>query len=112
MQIAMAGTAAAPAASAVVDIAATPAGLKILLDADGLEPAPANSFYEAWVSDGTTRVSAGTFHLRGGSGPIELWAGVVGDGFEQLSVTLEPLDGDTDSSGDVRLRGTFELPDG
>ncbi len=109
---ALSGTDAAPGASAGVRLSSTPAGLKILLDADGLPGAPDGFYYEAWVSDGTTRVSAGTFHLRGGNNEIELWAGVVEPAFDTLTVTLEPIDGDADSSGDVRLRGRYDLVDG
>lgn len=112
IRIAMAGTDAAPGASADVLLAATPAGLKILLDADGLEPSPEGYFYEAWVSNGDIRVSAGSFHVRNGDGPIELWAGVVDPDFTSLAVTLEPIDGNTDSSGDVRLRGRYDLSGG
>jgi hypothetical protein len=112
IRIALAGTDAAPGASADVTLAATPAGLKILLDADGLEPAPDGYFYEAWVSNGSIRVSAGSFHVRNGDGPIELWAGVVDPDFTSLAVTLEPIDGDTDSSGDVRLSGQYQLTGG
>ena len=111
-EIALAGTDAAPDASAQAALSATPAGLKIVFDVDGLAPAPAGHFYEAWVSDGTLRVSAGTFHLRGGDKPIELWAGVVDPGFTQLAITLESLDGNTDSSGDARLVGSYDLGDG
>jgi hypothetical protein len=111
-EIALAGTDAAPNASAQAALSATPAGLKIVLDVDDLAPAPAGQFYEAWVSDGTIRVSAGTFHLRGGDKPIELWAGVVDPGFTQLAITLEPLDGNTDSSGNVQLLGNYDLGNG
>lgn len=103
---ALVGTEAAPDARAEVIMASTPAGLKILLDADGLPGAPEGAYYEAWLSDGDVRVSAGTFHLRGGSNQIELWAGVVGPEFDTISVTIEPVDGDNGSSGDVVLRGT------
>lgn len=106
---ALAGTENAPNASAEVEIAATPVGLKLLLDPTGLPGAPTGTYYEAWVSDGDIKVSAGTFHLRGGEGTIELWAGVAEPSFTMLAVTLEPLDGDLDSSGDVYLRGTFSL---
>ena len=108
---ALEGTDAAPDASARVTVAATPAGLKILLDADGLPGAPDGYMYEAWVGDGTLSVSAGTFHLRGGSGSIELWAGVTEPSFRRLWVTLEPIDDDPASSRDARLRGEFSLPD-
>lgn len=108
---ALAGTAAEPGASAEVVVSATPAGLKILLDTNGLPGAPGGYMYEAWVGDGTIGVSAGTFHLRGGDGPIELWAGVTGNEFDRLWITLEPIDDDAASSSDTRLRGQFSLPD-
>jgi hypothetical protein len=106
---ALEGTAAAPDASASVVVSATPAGLKILLDTDGLPGAPDGYMYEAWVGDGTIAVSAGTFHLRGGDGPIELWAGVADPSFDRLWITLEPVDDDATSSRDARLRGEFSL---
>lgn len=108
---ALEGTDAAPDASAEVIVSATPAGLKILLDADGLPGAPDGYMYEAWVGDGTLSVSAGTFHLRGGSGSIELWAGVTEPTFRRLWITLEPIDDDPAASRDARLRGEFSLPD-
>jgi hypothetical protein len=107
--VALAPTDAAGDATATARIAATPAGLRIVLDVDGLAGAPDGSFYEAWLSDGETRLSAGTFHLRNGDDPIALWAGIADPSFNRLSVTLEPLDGDTDSSGDVRFTGEFDL---
>ena len=107
IEFALAGTEAAPGASARVSIASTPAGLRILLDADGLPGAPEGSYYEAWLSNGDIRVSAGTFHLRGGSNEIELWAGVAVPEFNQMSVTVEPIDGDNTSSGHIVLRGSF-----
>jgi hypothetical protein len=109
---ALEGTEAAPDASATANVSATPAGLKILLNADGLPGAPDGYMYEAWVGDGVLVVSAGTFHLRGGSGVIELWAGVTDRSFQRLWITLEPIDDDADSSGDVRLRGNYDLDGG
>ncbi len=106
---ALEGTERAPEASADVEVADTPVGLKILLTPDRLPAAPEGTYYECWLSDGDVRVSAGTFHLRGGAGEIELWAGVVGPEFDHLAVTLEPIDDDLDSSGDIFLRGTFSL---
>lgn len=106
---ALEGTEASPDATADVTIAATPAGMKILLDADGLDGAPEGYMYEAWIGDGTIGISAGTFHLRGGDDQIELWAGVTGPEFRRLWVTLEPIDADTAPSGDTRLRGEFSL---
>lgn len=96
-----------PEASGTADVAATAAGLRIVLDTDGLPPAGPDHFYEAWITDGTVRVSAGSFHLNGASAPIELWAGVDRPTFRTLTVTLEPIDGVAESSGQVVLRGTF-----
>ncbi|NNE10727.1 MAG: anti-sigma factor [Ilumatobacter sp.] len=109
---ALAGTEAAPQATGEATVSATPAGLKILLVARGLPGAPDGYMYEAWVSDGTLGVSAGTFHLRGGDGPIELWAGVTDDRFHRLTITLEPVDGDATSSRDARLVGTIAIGGG
>ncbi len=105
------GTDLAPGASAVVRFEPTPAGLKILLDADGLAGAQPDEMYEAWISDGEIRVSAGTFHLRGGDAAIELWTGTDDTRFHIMTVTAEPIDGVADSSGRVVLQGEFQLPD-
>ena len=106
---ALEGTEAQPGAKADVTVSATPAGLKILLDAEGLPGAPEGFMYEAWVGDGEIGVSAGTFHLRGGDGTIELWAGVTGPNFYRIWITLEPIDDNAASSSDARLRGEFSL---
>ena len=108
---ALEGTDAQPGASAEVVVAATPAGMKILLDTEGLPGAPDGHMYEAWVGNDTIGVSAGTFHLRGGDGPIELWAGVADPEFDRLWITLEPIDDDASPSGDARLSGEFSLVD-
>ncbi len=107
---ALEGTEAEPGASGDAVISATPAGLKILLDTEGLPGAPDGYMYEAWVGDDTIGVSAGTFHLRGGDGEIELWAGVTDPRFRHIWITLEPVDDDPSSSTDARLRGEFSLP--
>ena len=99
------GTDLAPNASAELLVEATPAGLKLLLEADGLPPAPPNRYYEAWVASENNRVSAGSFHLRGSSGPIELWAGVDDPRYDRFSVTVQDEGGGAESSGRVVLRG-------
>lgn len=103
------GTELAPGASASAVLEDTPAGLKILLDSEGLAGAAEGEMYEAWISDGTIRVSAGTFHLRRGEGPIELWAGTADPRFHLLTVTIEPIDGVAESSGRAVLKGEFSL---
>jgi hypothetical protein len=106
----LAGTELAPDAAGRAFFTPTPAGLKILLDADGLAGANQGEMYEAWISDGDVRVSAGTFHLRNGHDPIELWAGTDDPRFHIITVTIEPIDGVAESSGDVVLKGEFALP--
>jgi hypothetical protein len=108
----LAGTDLAPDATATAFFTPTPAGLKILLDADGLVGAEQGEMYEAWISDGNIRVSAGTFHLRNGHNPIELWAGTDDPRFHIITVTREPIDGIAESSGQVVLKGEFSLPGG
>ena len=106
----LAGTDLAPGAAATAFFTPTPAGLKILLDAEGLAGAKPGEMYEAWISDGEIRVSAGTFHLRDGHNPIELWAGTDDPRFHIITVTVEPIDGVAESSGQVVLKGDFTLP--
>ena len=106
----LAGTDLAPEATATAFFTPTPAGLKILLDAEGLAGAKPGEMYEAWISDGQTRVSAGTFHLRNGHEPIELWAGTDDPRFHIITVTVEPIDGVAESSGQIVLKGDFRLP--
>lgn len=107
---ALVGTDLAPDASGTATFEPTPAGLKIVLDTDELPSAAEGEMYEAWISNGEIRICAGSFHLRGGEGPIELWAGTADPSFHSVTVTREPIDGNTDSSGVVMLRGEFELP--
>lgn len=111
-EFALAGTELAPDATASVEFDAAPAGLRIELDVAGLPGAGPDEVYEAWIGDGDIRVSAGTFHLRGGDGPISLWAGTADPRFHVMTITIEPLDGDATSSGQVVLRGEFEMPGG
>lgn len=106
----LAGTDLAPDATASAFFTPTPAGLKILLDANGLAGADPGHMYEAWISDGQIRVSAGTFHLRNGHNPIELWAGTDDPRFHVITITIEPIDGVAESSGQVVLKGEFSLP--
>jgi hypothetical protein len=109
IEASLTGTELAPGASASAQFTATPAGLKILLDAEGLPGAAPDEMYEAWIGDGTIRVSAGTFHLREGDDAIELWAGTDDPRFHIISVTIEPIDGDPESSGRVVMRGEYQL---
>ena len=98
----LAATTLAPGASATFKTKAETAGVRVALDARNLPDPGPNSFYEAWVSDGTIRIPIGTFSK---GGRVVLWSGVPLARFPAISVTLEPIDGDPSSSGQVVLRG-------
>ena len=105
IELALNGTELAPEADGVVEIVETPNGTVLLLDVSGLPPAAEGSYYEAWVrQDAEVGVSAGTFHLRGGGGDIELWAGVSAEDYPLFTVTIQD-EADPVSSGRVVLRG-------
>lgn len=106
-QFALAATPLAPEASAIVKARTEAAGVRIELSAHDLPDPPPGSIYEAWVSDGTTRVPIGTFSK---GGDVVLWSGVALARYSTMTVTLEPLDGDASSSGKVVLRGTLAKP--
>lgn len=105
VELALASTDLAPDAEGVVEIVDTPNGTVLLLDVSGLPPAPEGSYYEAWLrQDAAVGVSAGTFHLRGGGGDIELWAGVTTDEYRLFTITIQD-EADPMSSGRVVLKG-------
>ena len=104
--VALSGTDLAPKATAEARIEEQPNGARIVLDLRDLPPAPPGTFYAAWVlrDEPKSRVAAGTFHMRGGDGTIELWAGVSTESYRTLSVTLQSED-DPAGPGQVVLRG-------
>lgn len=105
IEVALAGTELAPNASAVAELDDTEQGLRIVLEVTGLSPAPPGTYYQAWVRNESDGVAAGTFHLRGGDGEIELWAGVSSFDYPVLTVTLQQEGAGPASSGEVVLRG-------
>lgn len=108
---ALAGTDNAPGASAEATVAVLQSGTRIILDVSGLPPAEPGTYYEAWMRiDAETGVSAGTFHLRGGDGTIELWSGVLPSGYPLITVTLQN-EAQTESSGVVVLKGLLDVED-
>ncbi len=105
--VAMAGTPDAADASGVAKLDRTDDGLRILLDVTNLPPAPEGSYYQAWLvrPSPKSRISAGTFHLRGGGDTqIELWSGVSPSTYPTLSVTLQE-ESDPLAPGTVVLLG-------
>lgn len=103
--LALSGTELAPAAAAVATVTDTPLGTRIDLDVSGLAPAGDDEYYEMWLRSGDGgAVSAGSFHLRGGDGSIELWAGVSLVDYPELIVTRQLEGRDVMPSDDVVLR--------
>ena len=105
MEVALAASELAPGASAVATVTDTPLGTRIDLEVWGLAPAGADAYYELWLwdSDGDA-VSAGSFHLRGGTGSIELWAGVGLADYPRMTVSRQREGAGTAPSGEVVLR--------
>ncbi|CAN5409336.1 hypothetical protein BH23ACT3_BH23ACT3_04130 [soil metagenome] len=92
--VAVALASADPAGSmtATAMVERTGGGVKIVLDPSQLPPADPGSYYHAWLTNDRDRVSAGTFHLRGGGGTIELWCGIDDPAYRTLAVTLERVE--------------------
>ncbi len=112
-EVALAGTELAPDASATAEIRDTPTGVSITLDVHRLVGAPDGFFYQAWVKGPAGLVPIGTFHMRGDENgkadePVELWSGVDLSDYPDITVTLEPEDGDPASSGQRVLAGTVK----
>ena len=109
IELVLAGTDLAPQASASALIEQGPLGVRIKLDVSGLPPSPDGTYYQAWVrKDAEFGVSAGTFHLRGGDGEIELWAGVSTDDYPLITVTVQQEGEGPESSGKVVLAGRLQ----
>lgn len=98
--VTMPGTSLAPGATSTVDGWNTAFGARIVLDIEGLDPAPPGYTYELWFSRDSVHVSAGTFTA---GGTVELGTGVRRAEFPRLWVTLEPLDEDESPSGHTVL---------
>lgn len=98
-----------------VDVTATvrvtPVGREVTLDIRQLDDPRPDGLYELWfVAHGDTRrrpdrVSAGTFHPdEAGRGTVRLLAAADPKRFPDLSVTLEPADGNPRRTGPEVLR--------
>lgn len=94
-EVALPATAEAPGAIASVKGWNVDSGTRMVLEVEGLDPAPSGYMYEFWLSDGPLHISAGTFRT---GGEIELWSGVARADFPRLWVTLEPIDEDESPS--------------
>lgn len=96
----IAGTELAPGAVAVASGWNARTGTRIVLDVDGLEPAPPGQHYELWFTRESVHISAGTFT---GPGRVEMWAGVARSDYPRLWVTLEQADEDSGPSRETVL---------
>lgn len=83
------GTEEAPLASGMIAGWATPNGTRMVLDIDGLDPAPDGYVYELWLSRGPIHISAGTFTA---TNDVVVWAGVARRDYPRLWITLEAID--------------------
>jgi hypothetical protein len=113
LEVALAGTELAPEARATATLRETGSGVAVTLRTDGLPPAPAGFYYQAWVVGPAGAVPIGTFHQRGdeddGSDEaVELWSGVDLADYPLLTVTIEAEDGDPASSGRRVLQASLE----
>jgi Anti-sigma-K factor rskA len=107
-QYALAGTLRSPQATAEATIESRSAGDAITLDITGLPPAPAGTYYAAWVSGPRGTVPVGSFHWRKGGIPIELWSGVDTRRYPRFSVTLQREGAPPTMSRAVFLRGSLQ----
>jgi hypothetical protein len=105
----LAGTTLLPDGRMRAELRSTPSGIEITVDAEGLPPARANTYYQGWVVGARGAVTIGTFHMRGGSKDVVLWSGVDLAEYPTMTVTVQQEGGGPASSGEVLLRG--QIPD-
>jgi len=91
----IAGTDEAPLAAGTIEGWATPNGTRMVLNIDGLDPAPAGYIYELWLSQGPIHISAGTFTA---TDDVVVWSGVPRRDYPRLWITLEAIDEDESPS--------------
>lgn len=112
VEVALAGTEAAPTANATAELQEVGAGLRVELDVEDLPPAEEGTYYQAWIVGPHGAVALGTFHLRTDRSPdIVLWSGVAAPRGVLVTVTLEPDDGDPAPSGTRVLEGRVAVGD-
>lgn len=111
IDVSLSGTALAPGATGQARVTETTSGVRIYLDASGLQRLDNGQYYEAWLKGDRGLVPIGTFHT---GADVTLWAGVSIDDYPMITVTIEDADGDQASSGRVVLAGTIVTgrPDG
>lgn len=108
-QVALAGTELQPTATGSAWLQQTDAGWAIRIDLEDLPPADAGYYYEGWVwSDDGEGVSIGTFHLRNGTEPLQLWAGVDVLDYPSIWISLQAEGAGPQVSEEIVMRGRLE----
>ncbi|HZD23523.1 MAG TPA: anti-sigma factor [Acidimicrobiia bacterium] len=87
-------------------VGAADAGWWIRVRLPDLDPAPEDTFYEGWVSDGEDMISVGTFHMRDGESAV-LWSGVPLRAYPQLVITLQQVSAGPAPSSEVVVAGNL-----
>lgn len=100
---------APPTATADAVVTEGALGTRLVIRFEDLPAAEDGTYYEAWLRQSPEiGVSAGTFHLRGGDGEIELWSAVSPEDYPLLTVTLQQEDAGAASSGQVVLAARLD----
>lgn len=108
-QVALQGSDLVPGASATAEVERLDEGLRVVLRVTDLPPAEPGTYYQGWVrNDEGQAVTIGTFHVRGGDGEVELWAGVTDETYPTITVTLQQEGAGAESSGVVVLSGSAD----
>jgi hypothetical protein len=108
-QVALAGTELQPTATGSAWLQQTDAGWAIRIDLEDLPPAEAGYYYEGWVwSDDGEGVSIGTFHLRNGMEPLQLWSGVDVFEYPSIWISLQAEGAGPQVSEEIVMRGRLE----
>jgi hypothetical protein len=90
-----------PGATGKVKMRRNDTGTRIDLDVSGLPLPPDGGYYQAWAKGPKGIVTIGTFSMEG---KVVLWSGVPLNGFNEMTITIEPDDGNPASSGKRVLR--------
>jgi anti-sigma-K factor RskA len=108
-ELALSATSVAPQAGAELRGERVGDNLKVELEAWGLPEPRVGEYYEMWYAKkGGGRISCGTFTVRPeGHTTVSMSAPASSVDYPEVEITLEPDDGDPDSSGKVVLKGSL-----
>ncbi|MFG1604686.1 anti-sigma factor [Actinoplanes sp. NPDC049265] len=96
---------AGPSAHGRLQVIERDAGWRLVLNAEGLPPAPAGSYYQGWAVKDGQYVPLGTFHMHK-QGRVELWSGVPLRQFRRIEITSQRV-GAGQQPGPPVLSGTL-----